>query len=182
MKWLIWFPWILTLIVIAFRNGGYTRIEPGYRTHWGLSVTSVHSMIVYLFVLGVIVILAFLIGKRSFCHHICWMAPFMIIGRKIGRWIYTPAIRLIARNDKCIHCHQCYEKCPMSLDVEEMVNSSNMEHPECILCLSCVDHCRAGAINVRFSRDSHNEKDKKLLFCYGSWERIINTTFPFNHR
>jgi ferredoxin len=34
----------------------------------------------------------------------------------------------------------------MSLPVEEMVNRKNMENKECILCGTCVDGCKQGAI------------------------------------
>jgi NAD-dependent dihydropyrimidine dehydrogenase PreA subunit len=39
----------------------------------------------------------------------------------------------------------------MSLDVHGMVAAGRMENDECILCGSCVDACRDGAIRLSFS-------------------------------
>ena len=45
-------------------------------------------------VLMLIVLPTLLVGRRSFCHHLCWMAPFMILGRKLRNLLNTPALRL----------------------------------------------------------------------------------------
>ncbi len=138
IKWLIWVPWIAAIILVSIRNQGYDKIDFFYQTRYGMSISDVSSFITYLFVLLLLILPAYLIGKRSFCHHICWMAPFMIIGRKIGNSVRWPSLRLQANRDKCINCHTCTKNCPMSLAVEKMVQSGNMENSECILCGSCI--------------------------------------------
>jgi ferredoxin len=40
----------------------------------------------------------------------------------------------------------------MSLPVETMVEQKRMENPECILCGTCVDGCKRGAITYSFRR------------------------------
>jgi ferredoxin len=42
----------------------------------------------------------------------------------------------------------------MSLDVNAMQKIEKMEHPECILCGTCVDNCAKGAILYSFSAGS----------------------------
>ena len=79
------------------------------------------------------------------------MAPFMILGRWLrnrGRW---PSLRLQAEPGKCSDCLTCTRGCPMSLDVHAMVQRSDMEDSECILCGTCVDGCSHGAIRFTFS-------------------------------
>ena len=49
------------------------------------------------------------------------MAPFMILGRKVRNLFRWPALRLKAELDKCINCKKCTANCPMSLDVNGMV-------------------------------------------------------------
>lgn len=150
IKWIIWVPWIGAIVVLAALNGGYRRIDCLYQTKWGFSITNLQSLIVYLVVLLLIVLPAFIFGRRSFCHHICWMAPFMIVGRKIrniGGW---PSLKLVADSDACTHCRVCTRDCPMSLPVEDMVERENMENAECILCGTCVDGCRFNAIRYGF--------------------------------
>lgn len=150
IKWFIWTPWIVTIIFVAIKAGGYSSFEPTYQTELGMSMTSVYSLITYLLVLSLITIPAFIVGRRSFCHHICWMAPFMIIGRKIRNIFHAPALQLDSTSKDCIHCHKCSTACPMSLDVEHMAENNVMENSECILCLSCVDECPSKTIKVAF--------------------------------
>ena len=95
--------------------------------------------------------MALLVGRRAGCHTICWMAPFMILGRKLRNLLPWPALRLQAAPDKCRDCLSCTAGCPMSLDVHSMVVTNRMENDECILCGTCVDNCSQSAIRYSFT-------------------------------
>ena len=114
LKWLIWIPWIATIVALAIKNNGYEKIVPFYQTTNGLSIDEAHDLIVYLIVLGLILVPAFIFGRRAFCHTICWIAPFMIIGRKIRNLLHLPALQLKSTSVKCTNCSLCTQKCPMS--------------------------------------------------------------------
>lgn len=147
IKWLIWIPWISSIAILAIRSGGYRSIDFFYQTTHGLSIYDVQSLLTYYLVLGLLIVLpAFVFGKRAFCHHLCWMAPFMVLGRKIRNYFQWISLQLISAPDICKHCHTCTENCPMSLPVEEMVGQNIMENKECVLCGTCVDGCEQGAI------------------------------------
>ena len=151
IKWLIWIPWIGSIVTLAAMGGGYSRIDFFYQTTYGLSIGDVGGLIAYLIVLLLLIVLpAFLFGRRSFCHHLCWMAPFMILGRKIRNLFRWPSLRLKAEPEKCTHCHTCTESCPMSLKVETMVFHNRLENTECILCGTCIDNCPSGVIQYAF--------------------------------
>ena len=151
IKWMIWFPWMGSIIWLALRAGGYTEVKPSYQTVYGISVTDLQSFMIYMAVLLVLIVLPSLaFGRRSFCHHLCWMAPFMIIGRKLGNGIRLHSLRLREEKEKCVRCHRCTEHCPMSLPVEDMVAKDKMEHSECILCGTCADTCREKTIALTF--------------------------------
>ena len=153
IKWIIWIPWISTIVILVTRVGGYNSIDFFFQTTHGLSIGNFQSLIVYLFVLLLLIVMpAFVIGKRSFCHHLCWMAPFMIIGRKIRNLFGWSSLRIIARSENCLQCHTCTSNCPMSLPVEEMVKQNKMENSECILCGTCVDVCSQGTISYHFGK------------------------------
>jgi len=153
IKWLIWVPWIGLIALLAIRAGGYKRIDFFYATTHGLSVGNVQSLIAYLLVLLLLIVIpTFAIGRRSFCHHLCWMAPFMIIGRKIRNHFQWASLQLKANPENCSHCHTCAERCPMSLPVEEMVEREGMETTECILCGTCVDGCKQSAIKYDWGK------------------------------
>ena len=145
-KYIIWLPWITGLVFLFRKNGGVKSIDMTYQTKFGLSVSNVHSLIIYLIVCAIIFISAMAVGKRGGCHTICWMSPFMIIGRKLSVILKIPRLKLIADKESCTSCGRCVRGCPMSLDVKEMVIEDKMESVDCILCGNCADECPAGVI------------------------------------
>lgn len=153
IKWLVWIPWIGAIAILALRAGGYTKVDFFYQTTHGLSIGNFQSLIVYYLVLFLLIVLpAFLVGRRSFCHHLCWMAPFMILGRTVRNAFGWWSLALKADPESCSLCHICTKRCPMSLPVEEMVKAGRMENRECILCGTCVDACKKGALVFQWGR------------------------------
>jgi polyferredoxin len=153
IKWLIWVPWVGSIVIVAIKSGGYSTVDFFFQTTHGLSIGNIQSLITYFIVLLILIVLpAFVFGKRSFCHHLCWMAPFMILGRRIRNNFQWTSLQLKSKPELCKHCSACAKHCPMSLPVEEMVDQKNMENTECILCGTCVDVCRQGAITYHWGR------------------------------
>lgn len=152
IKFFIWFPWLAGIAVAAIHAGGYKSMDLLYLTETGISVDSPEKYIMYYGVILIFVIFALIFGRRSMCHYICWMAPFMIAGKKVRRLLKLPSMQLDANSGKCIDCKSCVRKCPMSLDVNAMVKKGNMENSECVLCGECVDTCPKKAIKYSFGR------------------------------
>ncbi|MBN1260026.1 MAG: 4Fe-4S binding protein [Anaerolineae bacterium] len=152
IKWVVWGLWVVAIAAVVISAGGYTRVNFLHLTETGISVDEPVKYITYYFVILLIILPGILGGRRVMCHTICWMAPFLILGRKLRNLLNTPALRLQANAGACIHCNKCTQGCPMSLDVEGLVNSPSMEHSECILCGSCVDACPKDVIHYTFSR------------------------------
>jgi polyferredoxin len=156
IKWAIWLPWVGIIIASVIMAGGYRQIDLLLHTQNGISVAGsadrpiLFAYIIYYGVIGLFVGLAVLVGRRAGCHSICWMAPFMILGRKLRNTLAWPALRLQASPERCGDCMTCTANCPMSLDVNAMVRSGHMENSECILCGNCVDNCSKHAIVYSF--------------------------------
>ena len=164
IKWAIWVPWLALIAWAAIAAGGYHSLNFTLDTVNGISVAgdadrpAIIAYIIYYLVVALFLVLPLLVGKRASCHTICWMAPFMILGRKLrnlfagtrflGAW---PSLRLQADPSRCSDCLTCSTHCPMSLDVNGMVKLNAMENDECILCGSCVDGCARQAIRYTFS-------------------------------
>jgi ferredoxin-type protein NapH len=157
VKWIIWAPWMLG-IVAAFWVGGFQRVDPLFNTNGGISVADPISYIVYYAVITLFVVLALTVGRRGGCHVICWMAPFMILGRAIRNHFGWHSLRLVADAETCVSCKRCTKNCPMSLDVHALVQRGNLEHRECILCGTCVDNCTKHAIRFVFSGNLARER------------------------
>jgi ferredoxin-type protein NapH len=155
IKWAIWIPWIGIIAMMAIQAGGYRAVDPFYNLEGGITVLQSGDgppwFMIYYIVVGIFLLLAVLAGRRAGCHYVCWMAPFMILGkwiRNVFRWL---ALRLRAETEKCIDCGRCTRECPMSLDVNAMVRARDMENDECILCGNCVDNCPKQVISYTFS-------------------------------
>ena len=151
IKWFIWVPWLILIVVMVIQAGGYQQVNFFHLTDSGISVDRPEGYIIYCAVIGIFVILSVTLGRRAGCHTICWMAPFMILGRKLRNAINSPALRLKAETEQCINCKKCTHNCPMSLDVNGMVQQGAMEQSECVLCGSCVDICPKDVIHYSFS-------------------------------
>jgi polyferredoxin len=143
---------------MAVTAGGYRRVDLLWGTQNGISVAGaddrpiLFAYFIYYLVIGLFVGLAALAGRRAGCHTICWMAPFMILGRWIRNRFGWPSLRLAANPSACADCKKCTSNCPMSLDVNAMVRERKMENTECILCGTCVDNCAKKVIRYSFSR------------------------------
>jgi len=150
IKYFIWAPWIITIALIFISKSGPKRLNFTYQTQYGISISEPGAYIIYYFIVALFVILNFAAGRRAGCHYICWMSPFMIIGTKIKKKLKYPSLHLDTNKEKCINCKLCTKKCPMSLEVNEMVQKDSMDNSECILCGECVDSCTKRVIQYKF--------------------------------
>ncbi len=150
IKYLVWTPWLGLIIYLFVEAGGANRVEVGFNTVAGLSIHSTNELLAYLIVIVVFVTLSLAVGRRTSCHAICWMAPFMILGRSASNALRLPAVRLQADKERCIHCAKCSPVCPMSLDVQRMAERQEMDTTDCILCGACVTVCPKSVISWSF--------------------------------
>jgi ferredoxin-type protein NapH len=150
VKWLVWVPWLAIILLGYFSAGGIQQVDVLHKTETGFTLTDLRSYITYYVVVILIFGMSLAFGNRALCHYGCWMAPFMMIGRKLRNLVRWPSLRLQAKTEQCSDCRQCVRFCPMSLDVNAMVKKGDMEHSECILCGNCVDTCKNDVISYKF--------------------------------
>jgi len=149
VRWGIWIIWLGMIIFLFIKAGGIKSAEFLYNTPQFVSILQPHIVFIYLGVILIVFIMTMIWGQRAFCKYLCWMAPFMIIGDKIRRWIKLPGLYLREDKDSCIACGKCTKDCPMDIDVQSMVKKENMYNAECIMCLNCADVCPKGAIYIK---------------------------------
>jgi len=150
IKYCLWVPWLTAIVILFVRAGGIKEVDFFYHTQFGVSLYAPFTYAIYYGVILVIVVPALIMGKRAFCHYVCWMAPFMIVGTKVSGLLKIPRLRMKAIKNNCIGCGKCSDKCPMSLAVQKMVESESIKSAECILCGECVDTCPKKAIRYSF--------------------------------
>lgn len=134
----LWFSFLVTCFILA---GGIRGIDPLHLTENIISVDEPAKYISYYMVLFLFFALTVLIGKRGACHSICWMSPFMTGGYLLGKKLHIPQLRMKADASLCIACRKCSNRCPMSIDVCNMLKSGAINSSDCILCGECADCC-----------------------------------------
>ena len=65
----------------------------------------------------------------------------MIIGKKVGKILKIPSIKLKVDKENCISCKLCSVNCSKSIKVHELENDEYINDDECILCGQCADSC-----------------------------------------
>jgi polyferredoxin len=153
LKYAIWVPWLGILAAAAIMAGGIRTFDPLFLTWNGISVHQPVYFIPYFIVVGGLVLLSITVGQRSGCHYLCFMAPFMVLGRKIRNLGGWPALQLGIKPDAdCSLCNRCSKACPMSINVMANLQKGDLEHTECILCGSCADTCPTDVISLGFGK------------------------------
>jgi ferredoxin-type protein NapH len=156
IKYLVWLPWLVMLLAMYRRAGGLQSVNFFYATRLGLSTTDLMAAIVYTIVVLTFFSLSLLFGRRAACHSICWISPFMILGKYVSKSLRTfapiPSLHLQTRPESCVSCGRCEAACPMSLQVQKLVEKKYIDHSDCILCGNCVDVCGKKTISFAWFR------------------------------
>jgi polyferredoxin len=152
VKYVLWAAWLTLIAAVASSAGGYREVSPLFMTWHGVSIHHPAQFVVYFTIVGAFLALALGLGRRAACHSVCWMAPFMVAGRKASNALRLPAVRLAADPTACVQCGACRGSCPMSLDVPAMVARGDTEAAECILCGTCAEGCRRNALALVWTR------------------------------
>lgn len=158
LKYLIWGLWMGT-IAWGFASAGFQALAPLHLTESGISVDGPLKYITYFGVIAIFTLVALPLGRRGACHSICWMAPFMVLGRKVGNALHVPGLRVVPDTGKCTSCNRCEEVCPMSLRIGAMARAGKTEDRDCIQCGECVGSCRSQALSLRFCRPVQEGRD-----------------------
>ena len=150
VKYVIWAIWLGAIVAGFITSGGIKEANMIYMTDGGISVNESSRYFIYLPIVFLLAVLALVFGRRSPCHSICWMAPFMVLGTLLKEALHLPARRITAEPSRCIDCKACTKVCPMSLPVNEMVLKNQPFNTECILCGQCQDACPKQVLKVGF--------------------------------
>ena len=146
LKFCFWIPWLISIIIIFSYGGGIKKFDFFFHTKYGVSLYEPITYMIYYGVVILVVTLSVKIGKRAFCHYVCWMSPFMILGTKLSRKLKLPLLHLKIDKTKCLKCGLCSTKCPMSLNVQKLIEDEKMTNSECILCGECINTCKKDVI------------------------------------
>lgn len=147
-KYVVFGLWAAGIIIGVLHARGFHQVDLTFGT------TGASPLRAFLFQYGALLIVvppALLIGRWATCHYLCWVAPLMIFGSRLGRRAGLPGLRIAPDPGKCRRCTLCSRTCPMSLNVQEMVLAGAMRSDECILCGHCVSVCPSRAVRFQLA-------------------------------
>lgn len=153
IKYAVWGLLIIAVILGFVFSKSSVTVDPLYMTEGGISTTDLTAYIVYYAIILLILVPALIFGKRAFCHSLCWMAPFMILGTRLRRLLRLPGLHIAAKPEACVSCAKCNTVCPMSIDVKEQAAGGHIADVECIVCGECVDACPKKVLRYRMGRE-----------------------------
>jgi polyferredoxin len=151
VKYVLAAGWVGAIVFFAIAAGGYHTVNLLYMTESGVSIASPQSWFTWGTIVIVILLPAFLIGRRGFCHYFCPWGVLNTVSTKISNLLHLPSLHLEAVEGKCRNCRTCMANCPMSLSVAEMIKAGSVKNDECILCGTCVDNCPSKAIKYSWA-------------------------------
>jgi ferredoxin-type protein NapH len=146
IKYLVWAVWLVGLFIFFREAGGIQGIEFAFATENGLSTTSVPALIVYGIVVLTFILTSLIFGRRAGCHTLCWISPFMVLGRRIGLALRIPSLHLGTNMETCVACKKCTQSCPMSIEVDALIHKGAIKNDDCILCGQCIQACHKSSI------------------------------------
>ena len=152
IKYVIWVPWLASIAACAWIAGGFASIDPLLGIPGGVSMNNPLGLGIYFGIVALFFVPNLFLGRRAMCHCVCWMAPFMVLGEKLGRVLRIPQLHVDARPETCVGCGKCAKACPMSLDVQALLRSGAIADAECIQCGACADVCPKDALALRFGQ------------------------------
>jgi ferredoxin-type protein NapH len=158
IKMVLFVPWILFFVLLVVYTGGIKDVDFFYKRTFGIPLTAVGEWTMYLMTVALVVIVSLFSGKRGLCHILCWVSPFMIIGGQIRDFLRIPSLRLVTKPELCNSCKLCSRNCPMSLPLDELVKTGQIDHSECTLCLTCMNTCAKEAIELSFTNRLERNK------------------------
>jgi len=152
LKYVLSLGWVSAIIATAVLAGGYQTIDLLYNTESGVSIDQAFSWIVWAIIVALVLLPAAFTGKRGFCHYFCPWGVLNEMATRLRNLVPAPGLHLEVSPGRCQQCQSCNRVCPMSLNVNGMVQTGGMVNRECILCGSCVDTCPEQVIRYVWGR------------------------------
>ena len=152
IKYVLAVAWVSSIVLAAIAAGGYRTVDLLYFTETGVSIADPMQWITWGMIVLLVLLPAFLIGRRGFCHYFCPWGGLNTISTRIKNLARWPSLHLSAVKENCKHCRTCLANCPMSLSVGDMIQAGSVKNDECILCGTCVDNCPNRAITFSWGR------------------------------
>jgi len=159
VKWVLWLAWIGVITYTAMDAGGFRMVNVLYHSEAIISLDEpARYYYLYFPVLGLGTLAMTVLGKRAWCHYICWAGNFATLGNRVKNTLRYPSLHLESAGD-CARCGSCTRVCAKSLDVQDMADANDFTDDECTLCGECVDTCPRSNIKYawRWSRPPGNK-------------------------
>ncbi len=149
IKYAICGAWTFLVVALVLKAGGLPRVDVRFGTESGGVTQEILMRTGHFVIIGV---LGAIFGAWASCRYICWIAPFLVLGRRIRDFVRSPGLRVAIKSDACSGCQRCRDVCPMNVQML-LERETSIRSDDCILCGNCVDVCPEQALRFALSRD-----------------------------
>lgn len=91
----------------------------------------------------VVVIIACYYFPRFYCKALCPLGAVMGLAAKYS------ILPIGINRGLCNECKSCERACPMNVPLLDFLDSGEVRHPQCILCLKCIEACPRNALALK---------------------------------
>jgi polyferredoxin len=134
--------WVIIMISVVVFSGQLPRLDIGNPGAGKFASSQIRYFLPYIPAVIFIFLFVYLFGRRGFCHRGCWIYPIIAFSSRGGTLIKIPSLYVAVKSyDKCTNCKICTNKCPMSIDVLNCVQTQKKLPNNCIQCGVCIDEC-----------------------------------------
>jgi polyferredoxin len=152
--------WAVMVVATAIA-GGLGRVDLLAPGAGRFATSEVRYFMPYIPVVVFMFMFVLLIGRRGFCYRGCWISPIISGSTILGRWIRFPSLHVAVReSEQCTECNNCNRRCPMSIDVLEVVQTHSTFPNNCVQCGTCIDNCPKKVLGYRFSSEPLRRKGR----------------------
>jgi polyferredoxin len=139
---------VIPKTVIDIRQGIFTMLQSPSVDVGGTIIGSIASVQPLFWARMIILVLVLALAvyvPRGWCRYVCPQGAFSAL---LMRFSFLGLKRDPVRCNRAA-CRDCVEVCPMMVPILEQP-WEKFNHPECIMCLKCVDACTSTAIKPKF--------------------------------
>ena len=92
VKYAICGAWSVLILSMLFQAGGLPRVDVSFGTRSNGIVQEILMRTGHFVIIGV---LGAIFGAWASCRYICWIAPFLVLGRRVRDFVRLPGLRQI---------------------------------------------------------------------------------------
>ena len=100
-KYVVCGVWLAVVAIGAIHAGGFHRVDLLFGTG---SANELRSFLFLYWPFLIVIPPSLIFGRWASCHYMCWIAPLLIGGKRVGEWMRLRSLRIKPNPASCKRC------------------------------------------------------------------------------